>query len=194
MTGTDSRRRPLMGESVTPKRKSDPWTDGWPGWRGRRGCAYEDGSRASWHDGGYSAEKSACSLWYLQDCLFGPTLMQVSAGDVHAERQRVGAFGSPAPSDTLASFPKIPRQRIRAGGHNPTRRRLTNSTSRSTPWSSHSLRKLPDRTQVTDPTRHPPEGSPTYQHGVQSRTCTAVDNARIFSAPLAAACRETTSL
>lgn len=29
-----------------------------------RGYAYEDGSRASWHDGGYSAEKSACSFCY----------------------------------------------------------------------------------------------------------------------------------
>ena len=44
-----------------------PCHGGQPGWRGRHGCAYEDGSRASWHDGGYSAEKSACSRWLLQD-------------------------------------------------------------------------------------------------------------------------------
>ena len=44
-----------------PKARYGPCHDGLPGWRGRHGYAYEGGSRASWLDGGYSAEKSACS-------------------------------------------------------------------------------------------------------------------------------------
>ncbi len=67
----------------------------------------------------------------------GLPLVWVLAGDVHAKRQRIGAFGSPAPSDIHFQFRIIPRRRIPAYGHSPTRRRLTNSTSRSTPWSSH---------------------------------------------------------
>ena len=50
-------------ESVfRPTARYGPCHDGLPGWHGRHGYAYEGGSRASWLDGGYSAEKSACSL------------------------------------------------------------------------------------------------------------------------------------
>ena len=45
-----------------PKARCVPCRGAQTGWRGRRGCACEGGSRASWHDGGYSAERSACSL------------------------------------------------------------------------------------------------------------------------------------
>jgi hypothetical protein len=38
-------------------------------WHGLRGYACEGGNRASWHDGGYSAERSACSLCLLQNDL-----------------------------------------------------------------------------------------------------------------------------
>jgi hypothetical protein len=38
-------------------------------WHGLRGYACEGGNRAFWHDGGYSAERSACSLCLLQDDL-----------------------------------------------------------------------------------------------------------------------------
>ena len=44
-----------------PTVRCGPCHDGLPGWHGRHGYAYEGGSRASWLDGGYSAEKSACS-------------------------------------------------------------------------------------------------------------------------------------
>ncbi len=47
-----------------PKEKRDAWNDGSKGSHDRHECAYEDGNRASWHDGGYSAEKSACSFCY----------------------------------------------------------------------------------------------------------------------------------
>lgn len=39
-----------------------PCCGGSRGWRGRRGCAYADGSRGSSHDGGCSAGRCACSL------------------------------------------------------------------------------------------------------------------------------------
>ena len=46
---------------LRPRASRGPCGDGRPGWRGRRGCACGDGSRASWHDGDYSADTYACS-------------------------------------------------------------------------------------------------------------------------------------
>ena len=70
----DVRRRFLVASTVQlaqgygptsqlfrPTVRCGPCHDGLPGWHGRHGYAYEGGSRASWLDGGYSAEKSACS-------------------------------------------------------------------------------------------------------------------------------------
>jgi hypothetical protein len=39
-----------------------PWSDGRRGSIARRGCAYAAGSRGSWHAGGCSAGRCACSL------------------------------------------------------------------------------------------------------------------------------------
>jgi len=58
---TSTPRSPRDLLAVMQKARCGPWTDELKGWRDPHGCAYEDGSRASWHDGGYSAEKSACS-------------------------------------------------------------------------------------------------------------------------------------
>jgi hypothetical protein len=72
-TPTPNRRRSCTGAASTNCRLVRPTGPHGPccGVRkeshGLRGCAYADGSRASWHDGGYSAEKSACSRWLLQD-------------------------------------------------------------------------------------------------------------------------------
>ena len=43
------------------KAACDPWRGGSPGWRGRRGCACADGSRASWRGDGCWAGRCACS-------------------------------------------------------------------------------------------------------------------------------------
>lgn len=48
-----------------------PLNDGSRGWRGLHGCACEDGSRASWRGGGYSAGKSACSFGYSKNGWYG---------------------------------------------------------------------------------------------------------------------------
>lgn len=54
-----------------------PLNDGSRGWRGLHGCACEDGSRASWRGGGYSAGKSACSFGYSKNGWYGgPTFQQ----------------------------------------------------------------------------------------------------------------------
>lgn len=45
------------------KARYGPWYGGRPGLHGLREYACAVGSRAFWHDGGYSAEKSACSRW-----------------------------------------------------------------------------------------------------------------------------------
>ena len=45
--------------------------------RDLHGCAYEDGSRASWRDGGYSAGKSACSFGYSTTVGTGANLSTV---------------------------------------------------------------------------------------------------------------------
>lgn len=72
-TPTPNRRRSCTGAASTNYRLVRPTGPYGPccGVRkeshGLRGYAYADGSRASWHDGGYSAEKSACSRWLLQD-------------------------------------------------------------------------------------------------------------------------------
>lgn len=62
------RIRPLTAERAEkgrrlfmPRGKRGAWNGGSRESRDRHGCAYEDGSRASWRDGGYSAERSACS-------------------------------------------------------------------------------------------------------------------------------------
>jgi hypothetical protein len=54
---------------LTRRVRYGPCPGGPRGSRGLHGCACEGGSRASWHDGGYSAERSACSLCLLQNDL-----------------------------------------------------------------------------------------------------------------------------
>ena len=52
-----------------PRVRCDPCRGAPTGSRGLHGYACEGGNRASWHDGGYSAERSACSLCLLQNDL-----------------------------------------------------------------------------------------------------------------------------
>jgi hypothetical protein len=47
---------------LRPTARYGPWHGGWPGSRARHGSACADGSRGSWHDGGCSAGRCACSL------------------------------------------------------------------------------------------------------------------------------------
>ena len=50
-----------QGAGLRPTACRGPWCDAKPGWPVRHGCACAAGSRGSWHAGGCSAGRCACS-------------------------------------------------------------------------------------------------------------------------------------